>query len=432
MKAIIDKHLISRLNNAAYNGSVVATAVLAELEKDTDEIFDGKCNYFASKKFTGTYTADDDDRRGDIEWEFHTVSVSISYCNKDLNNERFPDYGNPQAPYFNHNRTETSPNGFVDLFVNLRNKFTSEELQYFDSAIRLNTKVVLRIGNSMTDFYHAYQYTDYYNTAQSTYSSLHKSCMRHDYQTSVCADFYVNFAGASILIAETEEGDVLGRAILWNGVKFCNGTDGHVNLVDRIYSTYDFLIPLMKAYASQNGYHICKTANDADSTRNFTALVDLNEDDNGLDASAGYKFTQSIYYDIHEIPRHNRQGAPYLDTLYNVCYADDVFYLSNCEDDNRVATSRSSGAYAERYYHICPICGGIHDNHSSKFGYICEDCECEICSSTPSGLPIYKCECEMHNGGNYPYQCLRHNPDGSIADFSNNYLAAIALRKICN
>lgn len=365
MKATISNALFKRIQCAKNNGSVVAARILEELDKDIEDIFDGNCNYFNSKRYIRHVGSED------FEYGFKSVEIEITYCNKDITNPRFPDHGNPKAPYFSENRSVTSPNGFVDMFVNLRDEFTSTELQYFDSAIRCDSKVSVRIGETIEDFYHAYHYKDYSLIAQNDDSTLHKSCMRHDVTARKCSDFYANFAKNKILIAENEAGEVVGRCLLWDDVWF-DRYDETFNLIERCYTAFYFVEQIMKKYAVEQGYSVCKTRNTYDSQTEFTFMTEQNL--HGEEFPKGWSFSSEATYSF-SIPKYHKKGAAYLDTFEFLFYdpKNERFVLSNSDngDYEALARLRESDCCPSRYLFICPICGNA-SNNATKVCYLCD------------------------------------------------------------
>lgn len=75
----------------------------------------------------------------------------------------------------------------------------------------------------MQDFFEAYSEENYTPVADTIESNLHNSCMRYESRARNAADFYANFAGASILVARDESNNVLARAVVWKNVHTLSG-----------------------------------------------------------------------------------------------------------------------------------------------------------------------------------------------------------------
>ena len=207
MKLNVSNELKSRLMHAAENGSVIAKDILLEVKKNVpvEEIIRGTYNCFSTK------------RKRTEAGTFKKIRIVFTACSKDLAHPSFPDRNNPQAPWFPENRTVLEPSTFVELFKNLP-KYSPYEINYFCSALSLDSKVTVRLHESMNDFMEAYLESNYSPIADSDTSSLHSSCMRYEDKARNAADFYTNFAGAKILVARDESNNILGRAVVWNEV----------------------------------------------------------------------------------------------------------------------------------------------------------------------------------------------------------------------
>lgn len=428
-KPIITTSLKKRLQHAAFNGSIVASDILEELEKDTTECFgERKCNYFNTRKYTNTHTCDD--YRGDIEYEWHTVDVNISYCNKDLDNEHFPDKGNPRAPYIQQYRTYTSCGNFISMFVNLTGMYSSEEIQYFDSAMRLPCNVNLRIGSTMDDFLHAYEYVNYSVMAQHHESTLHNSCMRHTSNAECASDFYANFLQNKILIAEDDCGNVLGRAILWDSVYF-DELDMNLGLIERTYACFDFIHTLMKNYAAENGYSVCKMYNDYCHQTEFKLIREIDDDWN-----IGMVFESSASV-VLDAPLWNKDGYAYMDTMSYLYFNENIekFVLANTSgyygDDCYLASFRSSSGI-NRDYHICPVCGHCTDLSNStryKMFCLCGECYNRDIGNRTIPIPHLAGECITVDGITYPKALFTNDDDCNVVK-TKTFLAFEALDRL--
>lgn len=240
MKPIISIELKKRLEKASQNGSVIARDILKELRgcNDVKKIIRKTVNYFDTIRVVGNCS------------EYKSLRIDITCCTKDISNEHFPDKGNPQAPYFKENREKVALSTFVEYFCNLR-QYTDEELTYFNSAMRSNQKVTVKVYDKMSDFERAYMGINYSPYADSNTSNLHGSCMRYEDTARNAADFYKNFAGARIIIATDEDNNILGRAILWDKADFVEGAiHGVHSFLDRIYFCFDFVKVMIVNYAT--------------------------------------------------------------------------------------------------------------------------------------------------------------------------------------
>lgn len=114
MKPIISNDLMNRIKCAAANESIVAKTLLQAIKdcRDIANETNSTINYFDSKRYVhGTgYTLDGDTAK------VKAVRAVVTCCRKDVTNPNFPDYGNPQAPYFSENRNEISVQDFAKVF----------------------------------------------------------------------------------------------------------------------------------------------------------------------------------------------------------------------------------------------------------------------------------------------------------------------------
>ena len=140
MRLNVSNELKSRLTHAAENGSAIAKDILSEVKKNVpvEEIIRGTYNCFSTK------------RKRTEAGTFKKIRIVFTACSKDLTHPSFPDRNNPQAPWFPENRTDLEPSTFVELFKNLP-KYSPDETNYFCSALSLDSKVTVRLHESMND-----------------------------------------------------------------------------------------------------------------------------------------------------------------------------------------------------------------------------------------------------------------------------------------
>lgn len=372
MKAIVTNELRKRLEFASKNGSTLAKGILEELKKDVKECFgDKNVNYFDSVRVVGNNS------------DYKSLSIKISVCTKSLDNEHFNDKGNPNAPWFRENRERLSVGTFVNLFKNI--KYTEEEFTYFESAICVNDIVKYRVSNKMSDFEKAYNGFNYYPFAMQS-SPLHNSCMRYEDAARNAADFYANFAGAKILIAEDSQGQILGRCIVWENVVIPEVFE-NTKITDRMYYAFEFVRVGMCNYSKDVlGIYIRKSRNAVGCQKNFLCLKE-----------SGYtgSYTWDAYVKVPQVKWH-KKGAPYMDTFYAIKKMDEDIVLSNNSYDCLVKLESTSG-YGNLNYKYCPNCGKMH----YRDGKLCSACEKNIIEQTPFGN-ILKCKTRAYKGNKYP------------------------------
>lgn len=374
MKLIISQELKSRLLNASLNGSVIARDILAEINRkaDASEIVRGTTNYFSTK------------RKRSAADGFTKIKVVFTACNKDLSNDNFPDKGNPQAPWFKENRIDMEPSTFIDCFVSLPD-YPDLDKEYFANAICVDSRITVKLYDSMKDFIEAYNGENYSTIAQWGESTLHNSCMRHEETTRNAADFYYNFAGAKILIATDGGHNILGRAVVWQNARtHSTATPVTVSFVDRVFYTHTFVHKMILSYAERIGINLRKRYNDYSHCVEFVVMNPAE----GIDGQRGETLNLHLSIKVPASKWHKR-GVPYMDTFLSlrIIRTDDRLQLelTNWRDSNRIANCQSTSGYALRERAVCPACGKIHEHTAQVF---CKNCFAKMTEMTVLGRII--------------------------------------------
>lgn len=401
MKAIVSSELKKRLEFASKNGSVIATDILNELKKENIACFGRKTvNYFDSLRVVGNNV------------EFKSLQIKITACTKDVNNDNFPDKGNPRAPYFKENREKFSLGTFVSLFMNLGG-YTSDEMNYFESAMCVCDKVTYRISRKMDDFEKAYNGSNYYPFAFN--GTLHNSCMRGEDTARNAADFYVNFAGAKILIAEDSQGQILGRAIAWDNVIIPEVCDS-AKVLDRIYFTFEFIRQGILDYARNTaGIYVRKLKNSVGTAREVFVYPEFSED-----TTLHGEHVWSMHIEVPQIKYH-KKGAPYMDTFCKLCLDEGKLVLANRDKGYLVASLGSTNGYGSYNRYICPNCGRTHIEEEK----LCLDCQEQLIEKTPFGN-IFTCKTRVYKKKHYPASFFK---DGKPTE---SFMRFIGVERICN
>lgn len=384
MKLNVSNELKSRLTHATENGSVIAKDILSEVKKNVpvEEVIRGAYNFFSTK------------RKRTEAGTFKKIRIVFTACNKDLGHPNFPDRNNPQAPWFPENRTDLEPSTFIELFKNL-GPYQPDEINYFCSAISLDSKVTIRLHDSMNDFMEAYLESNYSPISDGSESSLHNSCMRYEDKARNAADFYANFAGAKILVARDDSSNVVGRAIVWNEITLWKSINTPIaaSLLDRIYSSHAFVIELIRKQAQEAGILLRRRYNDYTHTTDFTVLNPIE----GQEWAAGDNIQVSLTVKVPAC-RWHKKGVPYLDTFYSLHLTDGNLELRNTEGDTSIATCRSTEGCANRKKYVCPKCGKIHIFPDAAF---CKNCQDMYYVSTVFGKVLKGLSVE-YKGKKYP------------------------------
>lgn len=384
MKLNVSNEFKSRLTHAAANGSIIAEDILAELKKNADvsEIIRGSYNYFSTKRKRTKYD------------DFIRIRIVFTACSKDLTHPNFPDRNNPQAPWFPENRQDMEPSTLVGVFKNLR-EYSSKELEYFGSALCAESKVSVKLYSQMQDFIDAYYFENYSPIADTGESTLHSSCMRHEDRTRNAADFYTNFAGAKILIAKDEGNNILGRAIIWEKVKWQTGDAGErvISLLDCIYVSHTFVLELIREQARNQGIHLRKQHNDYSHTTHCTVLNPPKDTEYVADDTLCAQLKVEV-----PASKWHKKGAPYLDTFYSIILSDGKILLCNYDNSNRIASCRKTEGCADKHKKVCPGCGVAHASYETDF---CPKCYSEYYTCTFFGT-VLKGTAVEYKGKTYP------------------------------
>lgn len=385
MKTIVSNELKLRLTNAAYNGSVIAADILKELKenKDVSDIIRGTANYFSTKKIKNSTSIP------------IKIRVVFTTCTKDLTNENFPDHDNPEAPWFKENRQDIEPSTFIAYFKNLPD-YSDEEKSYFANVICVNGKVEVKLYDRMENIAEAYDGENYTPCAQAGESTLHTSCMRHDYLYGHVADFYYHFAGAKIIIAKDAEGYILGRAILWeNAIRMLHGTPIKLSVLDRVYYTHSFVMKMIYDYAEKIGVNLRKKRNDACTEKLF---ILMNETEALPDAQIGVNI-QDLRLSIR-VPasKWHKKGAPYIDTFKYLNATDNgELELSNQETGMNIAKCENIDGVASQRQHYCPGCGKVFYGSEA----LCPECLEKHSTFTLFGR-VFQGKTTKYNDADYP------------------------------
>lgn len=386
MKTIVSNECRSRLRHAAMNGSIIARDILEELKKGADsaEVIRGTVNYLSTKRIKvkcGDYTK---------------VKIRFTACGKNLRHKDFPDRLNPQAPWLPENRMDLEPSSFVELFKNLP-AYEGRDIEYFCSAITLDSRVNIRIHSSADGFFDAYNEGNYSPESQYGETTLHNSCMRDEDMAKKAAGFYTNFAGARIIVARDSANNVLGRAIVWPKATFRYEEEQvSVSVIDRIYFSHLFVIDLILGFAQREGIHLRKKTNDNSSPLSFEVLnthpyLKLEKGE----SLTGLKLTVATCSG-----KWHKGGVPYLDTFYHIgaCKDRQRLELTNHSTDRVLAQARSTNGAADSCMGFCARCGKVHMEINQS---LCDKCRSEVFTETDFGT-VVSGKLVKYRNENYP------------------------------
>lgn len=359
MKLNVSNELKSRLTHAAENGSVIAKDILSEVKRT-----------YRWKKSYGGPTIFLHQTQTDGSRHVQENPDRVHGMQQRLGPSQFPG---PEQSAGTLVSGEPDRSGTVHVYRAVQNlgPYQPDEINYFCSAISLDSKVTIRLHDSMNDFMEAYLESNYSPISDGSESSLHNSCMRYEDKARNAADFYANFAGAKILVARDDSSNVVGRAIVWNEITLWKSINTPIaaSLLDRIYSSHAFVIELIRKQAQEAGILLRRRYNDYTHTTDFTVLNPIE----GQEWAAGDNIQVSLTVKVPAC-RWHKKGVPYLDTFYSLHLTDGNLELRNTEGDTSIATCRSTEGCANRKNMYVPNAGRYISSrmrHSARTVRIC-------------------------------------------------------------
>jgi hypothetical protein len=386
MKLIITEALKNRLRVATSNGSKIAKDILHEIgNSGSTKILRGNFNNFNLKSYYKRHG--DNGSGGDIT----STRIVITCCNKSINNPNFPDYKNPNAAWLPRNRTEISLASFMDCFINLP-KYENTDVAFFNNVFTINKKITIRKLSKHVGFLTAYGAENYARSVQGTDLTLWNSCMRNSPACDIAADFYGNLCKAKILVAQDPDGNVYGRAILWENLE--TKKYGKVSLLDRIYFTHDCIAEMMLDYAKKTGVTFRKNHNTYDSQ---LEVKNLNHPLLEFGEVVSVKFQRRLQFS-----KWYNFGIPYMDTLDHITVINNRLYLTNYRSKKSVVQVKNTGGYAQAYKRICPICGAVVED-----GIFCHTCEARNSRITEFGR-IWNSNLVSYMNASVPALCFKN------------------------
>lgn len=414
MKLVISKDLKKRIRFAALNGSKVAKRIYDVINVDRnlelEDVMLGKSNFFDSVRVMG--------RGGDYD----TISIKITYCARDVNNDRFPEKDNPDAGYDQHNRSSLTPVKFARMFRCIEDStdLITHDFDYFDDIIRIGSKVNFSMSGNPLDFFRAYC-KEYYSSLCDGDSTLWNSCMRYEDKARVASDFYTHFCGCKIIRAYNDEGETLARAVVWPRVCI-DGNDEPVCLIERIYTSFWSVRELMLDFAVANGVQVRKTVDSYCDKNKFTILTDCTLGNKGSEVNG------LAYILVPQVKWHHG-GAPYLDTftyVYKPYSHNSFLYMTNTsglsfvadESVFKVAEFDTVSGHADRTAYTCPVCGK-KSRSSSGASALCTECNIELITESQYGS-IIKGGVRNFDGDYWPEKCFDgNNPTNAFTMYKN-------------
>lgn len=191
-------------------------------------------------------------------------------------------------PIWNKNRTDIKVGRFVHKFF--PNTFTDKAVEDFvnkwKSSVSDNSRFEIFKG---VDIKNAYR-SNFYLFTDDNNNPLMNSCMNDELDL---IDFYAYCPTCSVLVLISDEGYILGRALVW--VDHMNRT-----IMDRVYYVHDKDYHKFVRYAQKNGWYY--------KTKNISGGSTFTKDGDIQDLLTKVR--------VPDVFKFRNEGFPYMDTFY--------------------------------------------------------------------------------------------------------------------
>lgn len=359
---IISDDLMRRLTVSAQSGDPIAHWILKQFRNPRrEEIFESKANYFTCAVDMGSGVR----------------QIRVRYSTMDSSPVLAPELKvNPEAPYTNNRSQICSLSKFLDMFKDFPKELKNDSLiMQFGEIMKLGQRIEVTMSNRYYDFKRAYSYANYAMDPHIDGSTLHNSCMRYDSMNEVVAGFYRHVCGCSIMIAQNEGGQVMGRAIVWPNVKIRYNSSKTVtgSLLSRMYYTCSAVRDAITRAAEKTyGINFRMKQQSLGCHKGVVAMnfPDVPKEIDVLGIEARMTPTPKF-----------AGGIPYVDVFETIHVDTDGAYLTNDSDagnlhlnDYYIAQCATTGGHIDGSYRICPMCG-------SHFSPSDRECFCRACAS---------------------------------------------------
>lgn len=225
-----------------------------------------------------------------IEGEPGMVSFLPSNREKNVENEEY---------WKNRYRQTTSIGKLVRALMQKEGQaFADVEIERFGNTFKSIQLEVTVFKNFKLvqgqDIRKWYNYSTYQTTGFEE-SPLNKSCMKHD-KCDPYFTVYTDNPNVSLLILLNDEGKLMGRAIVWNGVEMEDGKK--ITFMDRIYYNSEAEVELFKTFAKRKNWWFKVVQSHRDSTISNGTI----------------SYSDMLKFELPNVG-WSRISKPYLDTL---------------------------------------------------------------------------------------------------------------------
>ena len=191
-------------------------------------------------------------------------------------------------PIWKKNRTEIKVGRFIHKFF--PNTFTDKAVEDFVNKWKAssidNSRFEIFVGSDIKNAYRS----NFYHFTDDNSNTLMNSCMNDEL---LLIDFYAYCPSVKCLVLISDEGFILGRALVWKD---------HMNrtIMDRVYYVYDKDYHRFLRYAQQNGWYYKK--------RNISGGSSFIKD--------GEEISLLTKVRVPDVFKFKDDGFPYMDTFY--------------------------------------------------------------------------------------------------------------------
>lgn len=292
---------------------IVMPVVFSDEFKDK---LDNIGNSFISSAFKELYNSD-------VDKEYTLISIgktddTISYTDSYKLNSYKGDIRKIKSTddLWQKNRTDIKVGRFINKFF--PNTFTDRAIEDFvnkwKSSVTDDSRFEIFRG---TDIKNAYR-SNFYLFTDDNSNPLMNSCMNDQLDL---IDFYAYCPDCRVLVLISDEGYILGRALVW--VDHMNRT-----IMDRVYYVYDKDYYKFIRYAENNGWYYKK--------RNISGGSTFVKDGNEHHLLTKVR--------VPDVFKFKNEGFPYMDTFY---YAQGEWALNYEPEGTYLKLQDTEGGYEE-------------------------------------------------------------------------------------
>ena len=383
MKLIITEDLKKRIQYAAQNESIIAKDLLKKIDKyEKEENYEEtKPNYFDSVRI-----------KKKLRNDHIKIDIEISGCSHSQIEQ---EEENDKTYWLKKNRFRMDAVEWAAELLQDDSKYEDKDWEYFESAIIVTSQIKIKISDKKEDFIKAYNIKNNIKYREKEDSVLYNNSFGSETALDQMADFYIKNAGAKIIYAETETGEIAGRAILWNDLSILK-SQNKINLIDMIETSFPgFIKEMITKKAEKKNYNyliLSHTEKQPFLSLKDTELKGLNG--MNIEIKKDQKFNISIYKKLNITKNEPRpfeiisvmNRLIYDRETYELYISNEEIYIINSEKEKTKTKYIEQLGYLNYPDQICPICG--HKRENKKDIKVCDQCEDKLKKETAFGTVI--------------------------------------------